>query len=289
MRQKDVKLGIYEKALPKETTWKEKFELAKSIGFQFLELSIDESDTRLSRLEWSKEERKKFRDLIFKYELTVPSICFSGHRRFPLGSHDPDIRKTSRELVKNAIELAVDLGIRTIQLAGYDVYYEKGDDQTNQWFIEGTKEATEIAAKENVMLAMEIMDTKYMSSMVRFLNLKRKINNPWFTVYPDIGNMTAWGNDLEQELEIGINQIVAIHLKDTKNVTKEFPGQFRDIPFGTGDVDFIGAFRILKKLCYTGPFLIEMWTEKANNPKQEIIAARKWIIEKMKEAGFIDE
>ena len=36
-----------------------------------------------------------------------------------------------------AIRLARDLGIRTIQLAGYDVYYEEHDEGTRQRFAEG--------------------------------------------------------------------------------------------------------------------------------------------------------
>ncbi|MDX5064868.1 xylulose 5-phosphate 3-epimerase, partial [Lactobacillus crispatus] len=39
-------LGIYEKALPQDLSWKEKFNLVKKLGFNFLEFSVDESDAR---------------------------------------------------------------------------------------------------------------------------------------------------------------------------------------------------------------------------------------------------
>ena len=289
MKLSDIKLGIYEKALPTTADWAEKLEMAKRLGFQFIEISVDESDARLARLKWTREERRDFRNLVFDSGLTVPSMCFSGHRRYPLGSHDPAIREKSRIMMDQAISLAVDLGIRTIQLAGYDVYYEEGDEKTRQWFIQGLQQAVKTASRENVMLSMEIMDTKYMSSITRYLNLKKKINSPWMTVYPDLGNLTAWGNDVAQELELGIDQIAAIHLKDTLKVTPDFPGKFRDTTFGTGCVDFTDAFSILRRLDYCGPFLIEMWTEKADNPEQEIANARQWMIERMKEGEYIDE
>ena len=190
--------------------------------------------------------------------------------------------------MKKAIFLAVDLGIRTIQLAGYDVYYEQGDGDTQKWFIEGLKEGLELAARENVMLSMEIMDTHFMSSIVRFLNYKKILNSPWFTVYPDIGNLTAWGNDVEQELTLGMEYITAIHLKDTLAVTPDFPGQFRDIPFGEGCVDFASTFATLNKLNYKGPLLLEMWTENSANPLEEIKNARIWMIDKMRKGGFCD-
>ena len=42
-------LGIYEKALPPDHTWQERLMAVKEAGFDFLELSIDESDERQSR------------------------------------------------------------------------------------------------------------------------------------------------------------------------------------------------------------------------------------------------
>ena len=46
-------LGIYEKALPNDFTWLEKMQAAKQAGFYYIEISIDESEERLSRLDWS--------------------------------------------------------------------------------------------------------------------------------------------------------------------------------------------------------------------------------------------
>ena len=43
------KLGIYEKALPKNLSWPERLALAKACSFDFVEISIDESDERLLR------------------------------------------------------------------------------------------------------------------------------------------------------------------------------------------------------------------------------------------------
>ncbi|MGI1779775.1 TIM barrel protein, partial [Streptococcus uberis] len=75
-------IGIYEKATPKQFTWLERLSFAKSLGFDFVEMSIDESDERLARLDWSKEERLKLVQAIYETGVRIPSICFSGHRRF---------------------------------------------------------------------------------------------------------------------------------------------------------------------------------------------------------------
>ncbi|AXP38695.1 TPA: L-ribulose-5-phosphate 3-epimerase [Haemophilus influenzae] len=284
---KKHKIGIYEKALPKNITWQERLSLAKACGFEFIEMSIDESDDRLSRLNWTKSERIALHQSIIQSGITIPSMCLSAHRRFPFGSKDKKIRQKSFEIMEKAIDLSVNLGIRTIQLAGYDVYYEKQDEETIKYFQEGIEFAVTLAASAQVTLAVEIMDTPFMSSISRWKKWDTIINSPWFTVYPDIGNLSAWNNNIEEELTLGIDKISAIHLKDTYPVTETSKGQFRDVPFGQGCVDFVHFFSLLKKLNYRGAFLIEMWTEKNEEPLLEIIQARKWIVQQMEKAGLL--
>lgn len=96
-------IGIYEKATPKHFTWLERLQFAKALGFDFVEMSVDESDARLARLDWSKEERLDIVKAIYETGIRIPTICFSGHRRYPLGSNNPEIEAKSLELMKNAL------------------------------------------------------------------------------------------------------------------------------------------------------------------------------------------
>ena len=45
-----VDLGIYEKAMPESFSFADKLKTAEAAGFDYLEISIDESDKKLSRL-----------------------------------------------------------------------------------------------------------------------------------------------------------------------------------------------------------------------------------------------
>ena len=69
-------------------------------------------------------------------------------------------------------------------------------------------------------------------------------------------------------------------------VAPGFAGAFRDVPFGEGSVDFVACFRTLHELGYAGPFLVEMWTEKAIDPLQEIRRARQWVGERLATGGY---
>lgn len=270
-------LGLYEKALPASMDWTERLYAAKELGFDYVEISIDEKDERLERLDWNEEERAAMHRALQETGIPILTMCLSGHRRFPFGSADPEIRRRAHEIMEKAILFAREFGVRVIQLAGYDVYYEPSTPESLKLFEEGLAAACELAEKHQVMLAMEIMDTPLMSSISRYKPYKAKLPTPWFTVYPDVGNLSAWGNDVVKELELGGKEIVAVHLKDTLAVTPDFPGQFKCVPFGTGCVDFPLCLRQLEKQGYHGPYMIEMWDEPGKDWKAEISAAKAFI------------
>lgn len=270
--------GIYEKAFDPRISWQERFDRAAKIGFDYIEISVDETDERLSRLDWSRAQKKELRDASWDSGVALRSMCLSGHRRFPFGSADPAVRERAHEIMEKAIEFSGELGIRVIQLAGYDVYYEESTEDSVHRFAEGMMWAAERAANAQVMLAMEIMDTPFMNSISKHLPYEKQINSPWYRVYPDLGNLSAWReNAPEAELNKGIGSIVAIHLKDTLPPTESFAGKFKCVPFGSGCVDFPARFGQLEKLNYTGPYMIEMWHQDGTDDVTEIAKAAKWL------------
>lgn len=170
-------------------------------------------------------------------------------------------------------------------MATYDVYYEESDDETKALFLEGMKKSVEMASRAGVILAMEIMDTPFVGTILRAMHYLKEIPSPYFKIYPDMGNLTQFSNDVESELELGIGETVAIHVKETK------PGVFKCVPFGEGTVRFVDIFRKLKELNYTGMFLIEMWADNSKKQTMEeaiaaIKEARLFVQNKMKEAGM---
>jgi hexulose-6-phosphate isomerase len=280
------RIGIYEKALPLGLDWRQRLAMAQRLEFDFVEMSIDETDWRLGRLDWSKAERRDFRDAVADSGLAVPSICLSAHRRFPFGSADPAVRERAREVMLKAIDFAQSTGVRTLQLAGYDVYYEPSTPDSLARFRDGLAWAADEASAAQVMLAVEIMDTPLIGSISKWLAYKAAIATPWFQVYPDLGNLSAWGSDVAEELAKGIANVVAVHVKDTLAPREGFAGQFKGVPFGAGCVDFAAAFAALKRLGYHGAFLIEMWAETSASPEAEIQAARDFVLAKMAQGGW---
>ncbi|TCN88347.1 L-ribulose-5-phosphate 3-epimerase/hexulose-6-phosphate isomerase [Vibrio crassostreae] len=278
------RVGLYEKALPNELSWEDKLSTTKELGFDFLEISVDESDERRSRLDWNDEEVYALRRLCEKHGVPLQSMCLSAHRKFPFGSADPAIREQAVIHMEKAISLAYKLGIRTIQLAGYDVYYEPADKVTHQRFIEGMRLSAQLAERSGVMLAVEIMDTDYLNSLSKFEVLSREVNSPYFTAYPDVGNISGWNYDIVTELKLSKPHITQIHLKDTYKVTDEYKGQFRDLVIGDGEVDFNAIFETLKETECVVPLVIEMWAQD-ERWKENILTAQKRLNEVCVQTG----
>lgn len=249
-------LGLYEKALPPELTLKEKLLLTRECGFDHLELSVDESAAKLARLELSRDVIRSMAEDIFDSGVPVRTMCLSGHRKYPLGSPDPAIRVQGMQIMERAIQLAVELGIRIIQLAGYDVYYAPGNDETARLFSDNLGTAVEMAAKHGILLGFETMETPFMDTVEKAMRYVHAINSPYLGVYPDIGNLknaaVLYGNSVTQDLLTGRGHIFAAHLKETR------PGIYRDMDFGTGHTEYVPCIAELLRQG-VGMFTAECW------------------------------
>ncbi|CDA97297.1 hexulose-6-phosphate isomerase [Lachnospiraceae bacterium CAG:215] len=108
-------------------------------------------------------------------------------------------------------------------------------------------------------MGFETMENEFMNTVEKAMKYVTLVGSPYLNVYPDIGNITnaakTYENDVLEDLELGKGHIVAMHLKET------VPGKFREIPFGTGHVDFesavtkaweLGVRKYVTEFWYTG-------------------------------------
>lgn len=264
---KAYSIGLYEKAMPKTMSWKRKLECARECNYDFVEISIDETNDKLGRLEWGAQERLELIQTMRETGIPIRSMCLSGHRKYPFGCADPKVRRRSMEIMEKAIQLADDLGIRIIQLAGYDVYYEQSTAESEWFFRENLKKAVQMAASRGILLGFETMETEFMNTTEKAMKYVKIVNNPYLGVYPDTGNLTnaavTYHTSVLDDLETGRSHIFALHLKET------VPEKFREIPFLTGHVNFE---LIIAKAWELGirRYVTEMWDIGSSNWKEDI-------------------
>ena len=275
------RIGIYEKSFSSKLSWEERLETAVSLNFDFMEIAIDASSERLARLDWSQSQRTNLRHVISNTGLPIYNIVLSAHRTYSLGSSSLDIRQQSRDILKKAIDFAVDIGIRVVQIAGYYVFHEPHHENSRELFLNGLQQGVQWASQAGVMLGLENMDGEDILSIDTAMEIVQTINSPWLKLYPDIGNLSANHLDVCTQLNVGKGHLIGIHLKDTT------PGSFRRVPFGAGTVPFAEAFRTLANMNYDGPFTLEMWNDDDPNANQIVAIAKDWIQNQMKIGGLI--
>lgn len=248
-------LGLYEKSMPNTLSIREKLMETKNAGFDFMEISIDETDEKLKRLNWSKDKRFELVRDIWETGTPIMTMCLSGHRKFPIGSEEEKARSRGMKIMADAIGFAADLGIRVIQIAGYDEYYGPSNENTQKLFVENLKKCAEWAAGKGVILAFETMETEFMNTVEKAMKYVNMIGSPYLQVYPDLGNITnaavLYKGTVTGDLETGKDHIAAMHLKET------VPGKFREIPYGAGHVDFENGIKAAAAMgvhIYVGEF-----------------------------------
>jgi L-ribulose-5-phosphate 3-epimerase len=266
-------VGLYEKALPASLPWEERLAAAGQAGYDFVEISIDESDERLARLDWSASERAALRRSIANTGVRVMTMCLSGHRKYPLGSHDPALRRQGQEILHKAIDFAGDIGLRVVQVMGYDVFYEPSDEATGANFLESLRQGAFWAGQAGVMLGLENLDTPYVENLTKALAIIRAIDSPWLRLYPDIGNLAAAGCYPPDEIALAKKQILGIHVKDAQ------PRVIRGVPFGDGIVPFRETFRALAQAGFWGLLGVEIWGDRhaGDDPVASAAEARRFV------------
>lgn len=268
------RLGLYEKALPDEMDIEKKLYETKRFGFDQLEISIDESDWRLTRLDWPDREKQQLKMAIDRTGVPIRTMCLSAHRKYPLGASDPALREQSLKIMRKAISFAAEVGISIIQLAGYDVYYEPSNEETRRYFTENLIKAVQMAAEAGVILGFETMETPFMDTVGKAMGYVQMCDSPWLGVYPDIGNLqnaaVNYASSVTEDLLSGRGHIVAMHLKETR------PGVYRDMRFGEGHTDYVACLDCAKDIgvrIFTGEF----WHHIGEDYEQEIKRASQFL------------
>lgn len=233
---KKYQLGLYEKALPGSLSWEEKLKFAKEVGYDYIEMSIDASDERIARCYMSKQERKDIIDAMYRADLPIRSMSVSALTKYALGDENEEVRNKGLEIGQKAIVLAADLGIRTVMIPGYDIYFGTSTIRTKKYFVENMKLLVETAEKYGVLLGFETMENEFMNTVGKAMKYLTLMPSPYLKVYPDSGNITnaavLHAHDVCEDLSLGGHDVIALHLKESK------PGIFREVPYGEGHVEF---------------------------------------------------
>ena len=240
---------------------------AKEAGYDYVEMSIDATEEKIQRIHLAKEDRLRLVSLMYETGMPIRSMCVSALTKYSLGNDNPEYVSRGMDILQKAIELAEDLGIRAIMIPGYDVYYGPSSLATKKRFLENLKKAARMAESSGVLLGLETMENEFMNTVEKAMKYVTLCGSEYLKVYPDIGNMTnaasSYQSDVLEDMELGKGNIIAVHLKET------LPGFYREVPYGTGHVDFAAAIEKAWNL-NVRRFVTEFWYQGSKNWQMDL-------------------
>lgn len=269
---KKYEIGLYEKAMRNTLTWKEKLQCAKECGYDYLEISIDATEEKINRIYMDTEEKREIMEAIFDTGIPIGSMSVSALTKYALGDPDQAVRDRGMEIAEKSIQLSSALGVRTVMIPGYDIYYGESTIETKRYFLENIRKIAEIAEREGILVGFETMENNFMNTTGKAVQYVNMVDSAYLKIHPDAGNITnaavANRHDVCEDLSLGKGKLIALHLKETK------PDVYREVPFLTGHVEFERIINTAWKLGVRR-YVTELWDVGQPQWKEDICFANR--------------
>ena len=269
---KKYEIGLNEKAMRNTLTWKEKLQCAKECGYDYLEISIDATEEKINRIYMDTEEKREIMEAIFDTGIPIGSMSVSALTKYALGDPDQAVRDRGMEIAEKSIQLSSALGVRTVMIPGYDIYYGESTIETKRYFLENIRKIAEIAEREGILVGFETMENNFMNTTGKAVQYVNMVDSAYLKIYPDAGNITnaavANRHDVCEDLSLGKGKLIALHLKETK------PDVYREVPFLTGHVEFERIINTAWKLGVRR-YVTELWDVGQPQWKEDICFANR--------------
>lgn len=258
-----MKKGIIIGAFPKQSL-EENFKLAKKIGFDGVELSVEgEGNITMNS---TKEEMEKIRKLADDNLVELYSVASNLQWQNLLTSKNEETREKAKAVVKKQIDVASWLGCDTVLVipgaVGVDfipnceiVDYEVACSRA----LEEIKELSVYAEEKKVSIGLENVGNKMLLSPLEFRDFIDEVGSQYVGAYFDVGNVMRNGYP-DQWIRVLGKRIKKIHFKDFNRAL----GSFVDLM--EGNVDFPAVMEALKSIGYDNWITSEVGPVYANYP-----------------------
>jgi L-ribulose-5-phosphate 3-epimerase len=235
-----IKRAVLVSMLPPSLGWKDRFALAKSVGFDGIEMQTMTDRAEAEAVARASEETG----------LIVHSVMNMDHWQYPLSSPDPEVVRRSVAGMKTSLTNAALWKANVVLLVpavvdGKTTYADAW--ARSQRVIR--EELLPIAAGFKVTIAVEEVWNKFLLSPLEFARYVDDFKSPWLKAYFDVGNVVLYGFPQDWIRTLG-KRIVCLHLKDFK--MDRSAGRFEWKNIGEGDIDWQEVRRALTDAGFEG-------------------------------------
>ena len=249
-------------SMPPGSTVESGMRLAKELGYEAVELTVDE--TGEFSLETSAEDLGKIKALADEIGLKLPTIATGLGWGFPAVGPDPAVCARAREITLGCLDICQALGAEVLLCVPGSVTGDYSYDAAVADLVTTFKELGPEAEKRGVIIGLENVWNKFMLSPVEFRDLVDDIGHPYVQVYFDVGNVMLTGFP-DQWIRILGERIKAVHFKDFKCSIGTIDG-FIDLL--EGDVPWDRVMAAFKEVGYDGAVTAEMMPPYQHFPER---------------------
>ena len=223
-------------AFPKDT-WRDEFQIASDIGYDAIELTIDDWGNPL----FHHDEVYTIRSLAANASVDISAACAEFTVSIPLFG----TLGNSIYAVKRLMEVCAQIQIPRVGISFEDNSAINTPEQQEQ-AVYAVKDCVKVAEELGIILTLETS-----LSTTNIKEFIERVGSPNLKVNFDLGNSCAYGEDTPEAIRSLSNLIGGIHIKDR---TKLFG---TTVPLGTGGVDFAACFKAIQDIGYSGPLIIQ--------------------------------
>ena len=251
--------------------WQDEFSTASKLGLDCIEFILDYNDYEINPL-MTAYGRKQIRSICKQTGIRVLSVCADYFMEAPLHSGNRKITLQSLDVLIDLLKAGRDLNIKDIVIPCVDKSSIQ-DEYYRERFIEVLLSIIPETEQYGVNLALETdLDP------IQFEKLLITLDSPQVTVNYDIGNSAALGFGYKDELSAYGERISDIHIKD-----RELGGS--SVMLGSGNADFSGFFKHLKRFKFQGSFIMQAYRDDEGLDifKKQLT----WVKKKLKENNYV--
>jgi len=241
-----IKKAVLLSMLPKELAFRERFQLARDVGFAGIEIgTVTDAG-----------EAEVIKDASQKTGLPIHSVMNAEHWRSPLSSADPAVVAKSVAGMEASLRNAKLWGAGVVLLVPAVVNAETG--YQDAW-TRSQKVIRErilpLASELQVIVGIEEVWNKFLLSPLELNKYVDEFQSPWVRAYVDVGNMVFYGYPQDWIRTVG-KRTVRVHLKDFQLDRPN--GKFYWKNLGEGDIDWPEVRKALADVGYEGWATVEI-------------------------------
>ena len=238
-----IRKAVLLSMLPRTLSIADRFQLARDVGFEEIELPTTPDPREAEDLKKASEKTK----------LRIHSVMNMAHWKFPLSSSDPAVVAESVKGLRTSLENAHLWGADTVLLVPAVVNPQTS--YRDAW----TRSQAEIrkmiplAEKLKVIIAVEEVWNKFLLSPLEFARYVDEFQSPWVRAYFDVGNVVIHAYPQDWIRTLG-KRIVKLHIKDFtfKDRTARF------VNLREGEIDWPEVHKALQEIGYSGSATVEL-------------------------------